>query len=171
MSLKFKKLQGNNLIFVIFVQILCFLSFGNFWTKNLIEIQTKTNFSLITTLFQDFWLRKMLSREQKLLLSQLVLYKKNILFGPLSPGVTNKTRTQNWEEITNELIANGASATTNHSYMRHTEWGNLQRSVVEKYKKHLRSGAEGITAIMLFNFEYFLHWQFFCLFRKIAKRC
>ena len=112
---------------------------------------------MITTLFQDFWLRKMLSREQKLLLSQLVLSKKNILFGPLSPGVTNKTRTQNWEEITNELIANGASATTNHSYMRHTEWGNLQRSVVEKYKKHLRSGAEGITAIMLFNFEYFLH--------------
>lgn len=85
----------------------------------------------------------MLDKNQKLLLSEQALEKKGILFGPLNPGVTNKQREQVWEDITALLIYNGASAELTAAYVRHTEWGNLSRSVVEKYKKLLKSGAEG----------------------------
>jgi Myb/SANT-like DNA-binding domain len=85
----------------------------------------------------------MLTQEQKLLLSQLVLAKKNLLLGSFSPTINNKVRTQAWQEVTTELIANGAHPDLSSKKVRHTEWGNLQRSVVEKYRKHLKSGAEG----------------------------
>jgi len=85
----------------------------------------------------------MLDANQKLLLSQEVLTNKSILFGPLTPGITNKIRDQIWQKITNLLIANGASADLTTYYVKHTEWQNLTRSVTNKFKKHLKSGEEG----------------------------
>ena len=85
----------------------------------------------------------MLNEDQKLLLSQLVLSNKSVLLGSLGPCVTNKTRAKMWQYVTDQLIANGAPTTTTANYMRHTEWGNLSRSVVEKFKTRVRSGAAG----------------------------
>jgi len=85
----------------------------------------------------------MLDADQKLLLSQLALEKKHILFGRLSPGITNKVRDKIWQDITSLLIANGASADLTPYYVKHTEWQNITRSVTNKFKKHLKSGEEG----------------------------
>lgn len=85
----------------------------------------------------------MLNANLKLLLSQQALEKKNILFGPLTPGITAKIRDQTWQEITQLLIANGASPDLTHYYVKHTEWQNLTRSVTNKFKKLLKSGEEG----------------------------
>ena len=97
---------------------------------------------IVYRFFQDFK-GAMLDANQKLLFSQLVLDNKGILMGALGPGVTNKLRDKKWQEITSLLIANGASSELSATYVRHTEWGNLSRSVVDKFRKHLRSGAEG----------------------------
>jgi len=86
----------------------------------------------------------MLSADQKLLLANLIFSNKTTLMGKLLPGVTNKIRSAAWDEVTQELISNGASPTLTTSYVRHTEWGNLQKSVMEKFKKHQKSGAEGM---------------------------
>ena len=88
----------------------------------------------------------MLGITQKLLLSEKALAYKSYLFGSLGEGVTSKLRNQIWDYITSELIVNGAPADLTAHYLRHTEWGNLTRSVMEKYKKHLKSGAEGNLA-------------------------
>ena len=87
----------------------------------------------------------MLTLDQKQKLADLIFENKNILIGKFPPGVTNKMRTDAWDEVARELLANGADPTLTTADLRHTEWGNLQKSVMEKFKKHLKSGAAGMV--------------------------
>ena len=87
----------------------------------------------------------MLTPELKQLLADLIFENKPTLMGKFSPGITNRMRSDGWDAVTQELVANGADPSLSTSYLRHTEWGNLQKSALEKYKKHLKSGAPGIS--------------------------
>jgi hypothetical protein len=82
----------------------------------------------------------MLSQDQKLILAQHVLAKKDILFAKHSPTVTNKIKDKHWLEIYEDLVAHGAQV-KNPEYLRKTEWGNLKQRTVEKYVELKKSGA------------------------------
>ena len=84
----------------------------------------------------------MLTKDQKLILAQHVLAKKDILFAKHNPSITNKIKDKHWQEIFNNLVANGAQIKS-LEYLRKTDWGNLKKTTIAKYVTSKKSGEGG----------------------------
>jgi hypothetical protein len=84
----------------------------------------------------------MLSKIQKILLAELVLHKKNILFSSFSPSITKELKNSTWQNILQELRSAGALL-KDFQQVRDKEWPNLKNSVMKRYQESLKSGAEG----------------------------
>ena len=80
--------------------------------------------------------------EQFVALAESIRERKEVLFGPLSPWLTNKAKRLAWEEIVQEMTAIGC-VIKNYTYLRDTIWNNLRRSVSKRWDERKNTGAEG----------------------------
>ena len=90
----------------------------------------------------------MLSEEHKLALARAIHEKKDILFGPLTPGITMKFRASVWMQIMGRLNALGACIEKVDD-IRDTEWSYMKKKAKKHFKEstHTGSGASKMTAV------------------------
>ena len=93
---------------------------------------------------------KMLSKENKLYMAQLVQERKDILFPPFSVKVTNQVKVAAWEEIRAALMARGAII-KDFRFLRDRDWSNLSRQVLDRYRNSLKTGEAGSSLSQLDN--------------------
>ena len=84
----------------------------------------------------------MLTKGQKMQLAELLLHKKEILFGKYSPSVTKELKNSAWDNILMELRSGGAIV-KDVAYLRDKDWSNLKSAVLKRYRASLKSGAQG----------------------------
>ena len=84
----------------------------------------------------------MLTKGQKMQLAELLLHKKEILFGKYSPSVTKELKNSAWDNILMELRSGGAIV-KDAAYLRDKDWSNLKSAVLKRYRASLKSGAQG----------------------------
>ena len=75
-------------------------------------------------------------------LAELILHKKEILFGKYSPSVTKELKNSAWDNILMELRSGGAIV-KDVAYLRDKDWSNLKSAVLKRYRASLKSGAQG----------------------------
>ena len=80
--------------------------------------------------------------DQFVALAKSINERKVVLFGPLSPSLTMKTKRKAWEDIVQEMGSIGC-VIKNYTYLRDTIWNNLRRSVMKRWEDCKRTGAEG----------------------------
>jgi hypothetical protein len=85
----------------------------------------------------------MLTKEQKLVMVTFVFHNKAKMIGSLTPSCTNRDRKEKWEELRSLLISHGLPESVTAEALRTTEWQNVRRGTVEKFRKLNKSGAEG----------------------------
>ena len=84
----------------------------------------------------------MLSKQQKLLLAQLVRDHKAIVLAPFSSTVTKKAKQESWETIRSQLNGIGANIDSAKT-LTDVLWANIRRSTVEKVTDSKKTGAGG----------------------------
>ena len=84
----------------------------------------------------------MLSKQQKLLLAQLVRDHKIILLAPFSSKVTKKAKQEAWETIRTQLNGVGANIDSAKT-LRDALWANIRRSTLKKVTKSKKTGSGG----------------------------
>jgi len=72
----------------------------------------------------------MLSKQQKLMLVQLVRDKKAIIMSPFSATVTKKAKQDAWETIRNQMNGVGADVDS-VSKLRDVIWANIRRGTLK----------------------------------------
>ena len=93
-----------------------------------------------------FFIRKqslsMLSKQQKLLLAQLVKEHKLIVLAPFSSTVTKKVKQEAWEKIRRQL--NGVGANIDSAItLRDVLWANIRRATLKKVSESKKTGTGG----------------------------
>ena len=84
----------------------------------------------------------MLSKQQKLLLAQLVKEHKMIVLAPFSSTVTKKVKQESWEKIQKQLNGVGANI-DNAKTLRDVLWVNIRRAALTKVSESKKTGAGG----------------------------
>ena len=84
----------------------------------------------------------MLTKEQKMLLLEMVLDKKVQLFAKFGPTVTRKSQEAGWKDIPESLLAVGAEIKDWKS-VRDVLYANLIRATKTKLDESSRTGAQG----------------------------
>merc|ERR1712141_224596 len=74
---------------------------------------------------------KMLTFEQKMLMSQMIFNEKEILFGEFGPGLSKVEKQEKWMEILVKLNSVGANL-TDYKILRDNEWSNAKRATEKK---------------------------------------
>ena len=91
-------------------------------------------YAVLLPSFLVTFLRKllsMLSKQQKLLLAQLVRDHKMIVLAPFSSKVTKKAKQEAWETIRTQLNGVGANIDSAKT-LRDVLWANIRRSALKK---------------------------------------
>lgn len=81
----------------------------------------------------------MLTKSQKILLLEMVLDKKEILFSRFNPRITREKQTSEWKKIVERLLAVGAEV-KDWKALRDQHYANLLRSTKAKVDACKRSG-------------------------------
>ena len=93
-----------------------------------------------------FFIRKqslsMLSKQQKLLLAQLVKEHKLIVLAPFSSTVTKKVKQEAWEKIRRQLNGVGANIDSAKT-LRDVLWANIRRATLKKVSESKKTGTGG----------------------------
>ena len=84
----------------------------------------------------------MLSKQQKLLLVQLVKEHKLIVLAPFSSTVTKKVKQEAWEKIHRQLNGVGANIDSAKT-LRDVLWANIRRATLKKVSESKKTGAGG----------------------------
>ena len=84
----------------------------------------------------------MLSKQQKLLLAQLVKEHKLIVLAPFSSTVTKKVKQEAWEKIRRQLNGVGANIDSAKT-LRDVLWANIRRATLKKVSESKKTGAGG----------------------------
>ena len=84
----------------------------------------------------------MLSKQQKLLLAQLVKEHKLIVLAPFSSTVTKKVKQEAWEKIHRQLNGVGANIDSAKT-LRDVLWANIRRATLKKVSESKKTGAGG----------------------------
>ena len=95
--------------------------------------------------FSVTFLRKllsMLSKQQKLLLAQLVRDHKMIVLAPFSSKVTKKAKQEAWETIRTQLNGVGSNIDSAKT-LRDVLWANIRRSTLKKVTESKKTGSGG----------------------------
>ena len=79
----------------------------------------------------------MLSKQQKLMLVQLVRDKKAIIMAPFSATVTKKAKQDAWETIRNQMNGVGADVDS-VSKLRDVIWANIRQGTLKKLANRKR---------------------------------
>ena len=101
--------------------------------------------AVLLPLFSVTFLRKllsMLSKQQKLLLAQLVRDHKMIVLAPFSSKVTKKAKQEAWEMIHTQLNGVGANIDSAKT-LRDVLWANICRSTLKKVTESKKTGSGG----------------------------
>ena len=91
-------------------------------------------YAVLLPSFSVTFLRKLLSvlsKQQKLLLAQLVRDHKMIVLAPFLSKVTKKTKQEAWETIRTQLDGVGANIDSDKT-LRDVLWANIRRSTLKK---------------------------------------
>ena len=81
----------------------------------------------------------MLSKQQKLLLAQLVKEHKLIVLAPFSSTVTKKVKQEAWEKIRRQLNGVGANIDSAKT-LRDVLWANIRRATLKKLSESKKTG-------------------------------
>ena len=84
----------------------------------------------------------MLSKQQELLLAQLVRDNKVIVLAPFSSKVTKKAKQEAWETIRTQLNGVGANI-DGAKTLRDVLWANIRRSTLKKVTESKKTGSGG----------------------------
>ena len=84
----------------------------------------------------------MLSKQQKLLLAQLVKEHKMIVLAPFSSTVTKKVKQESWEKIQKQLNGVGANIDSAKT-LRDVLWVNIRKATLTKVIESKKTGAGG----------------------------
>ena len=84
----------------------------------------------------------MLSKQQKLLLAQLVKEHKLIVLAPFSSTVTKKVKQEAWEKIRRQLNGVGANIDSAKT-LRDVLWANIRRATLKKVSESKKTGTGG----------------------------
>ena len=84
----------------------------------------------------------MLSKSQKLLLTQLVRENKTIVLAPFSSTVTKKGKQHARENILSQMNGVGANVDSIKT-LRDVIWANIRRSTIKKVSESKKTGAGG----------------------------
>ena len=84
----------------------------------------------------------MLSKQQKLLLSQLVRDHKMIVLAPFSSKVTEKAKREAWETIRTQLNGVGANIDSAKT-LRDVLWANIRPFTLKKVTQSKKTGSGG----------------------------
>lgn len=106
-----------------------FFTYANFNISAVVSI-----YAVLLPSFSVTFLRKllsMLSKQQKLLLAQLVRDHKMIVLAPFSSKVTKKAKQEAWETIRTQLNGVGANIDSAKT-LRDVLWANIRRSTLKK---------------------------------------
>ena len=119
-----------------------FFTYANFNISAVVSI-----YAVLLPSFSVTFLRKllsMLSKQQKLLLAQLVRDHKMIVLAPFSSKVTKKAKQEAWETIRTQLNGVGANIDSAKT-LRDVLWANIRRSTLKKVteSKKTCSGGSG----------------------------
>ena len=122
-----------------------FFTYAKFNISAVVSIYALPSFSVT-------FLRKllsMLSKQQKLLLAQLVRDHKMIVLVPFSLKVTKKAKQEAWEMIRTQLNGIGANIDSAKT-LRDVLWANIRRSTLKKVsesKKAISGGSGELTEL------------------------
>lgn len=82
--------------------------------------------------------------KSKLRVLELIREKKNVLFGSLSPIITNVDKDEAWREITGFAIDHGLIPSNKESkYIRDIYWQNARKRTMKKIDESKKTGAKG----------------------------
>ena len=115
-----------------------FFTYAKFNISAVVSIYALPSFSVT-------FLRKllsMLSKQQKLLLAQLVRDHKMIVLVPFSLKVTKKAKQEAWETIRTQLNGVGANIDSAKT-LRDVLWGSIRRSTLKKVSESKKTGSGG----------------------------
>ena len=84
----------------------------------------------------------MLSKQEKLLLAQLVRNHKIIVLAPFSSTVTKKAKQEAWETIRTQLNGIGENIDSPKTH-RDDLWVNIRRSTLKKVSESKKTGSGG----------------------------